>query len=66
MVRDAILAFFKESKQQDASIAEVLEAVQQKLGSEVPESSVRSSLRLHTPDTFQRVSRGRYRLVRGK
>lgn len=65
-VRDAIFAFFKESQVEDASTTEILEAVQRRLGAKVPDSSVRSYLRLNTPKSFKRVSRGRYRLARGK
>lgn len=65
-VRDAIFAFFKESRAEEATTTEIVDAVQRRLGTEVARSSVRSYLRLNTPETFERVARGRYRLVGGK
>jgi site-specific DNA-methyltransferase (adenine-specific) len=61
-VRDAIVSFMKRERN-EASVAEICAAVRKRLG-EVPASSVRSYLRLNTPNTFVRTARGRYRLVR--
>ena len=58
-IRDAIIAYLANHKQ-DASVADIQNAVEQQIGS-VPASSVRSYLRLR-PDTFQRTRRGRYRI----
>lgn len=44
-----------------ATVAEIHAAVSRQLG-EVPASSVRSYLNLNTPELFERVGRGRYRL----
>jgi DNA modification methylase len=44
-----------------ASVADIQAAVRGRLG-DVPASSVRSYLNLNTPDMFERVGRGRYRL----
>ena len=63
-VRDAILEFFRQHGG-EVTVAEVCHAVSEKIGA-VPQSSIRSYLRLNTPGTFRRVSRGRYRLVKGQ
>ena len=60
-VRDAIAAYL--AHMQDASVAEIQEAVNAALGGGVPASSVRSYLRLNVGDLFERTARGRYRLV---
>jgi len=57
-VRDAILEAVKTA-QRPLSVAEISDAVRQRLG-DVPTSSVRSYLRLNTPDLFVRESRGFY------
>lgn len=62
-VRDAIIGYFADTKNAEASIAEVRAGVSAKLGREVPASSVRSYLRLNTPGTFERTGRGRYVLA---
>ena len=62
-VRDAIVAYLEEINT-SASAAEVCAGVSARLGRTVPASSVRSYLRLNTPDTFERVGRGRYMLAR--
>lgn len=59
-VRDAIVAHLTERKQ--ATVEEIHAAVAVALGGNVPASSVRSYLNLNTPGTFERTSRGRYRL----
>jgi hypothetical protein len=59
-VRDAIVAVL--AKKEQATTQEILKDVRKRLGNDVPASSVRSYLRLNTPDRFQRVGRGCYRL----
>ena len=64
-VRDAIVQYLKDKE--EASVADILKAVTDKLG-KVPPSSVRSSLNLNvgTPGTlFERTSKGKYRLWKG-
>lgn len=60
-IRDAILDFF-ESGKQEATVAEVRQAVAERLKGDLAESSVRSYLRLNTPQEFERTSPGTYRL----
>lgn len=60
-VRDAIVDYLG-SANADASVAEIIRAVEARLGP-VPASSVRSYLRLR-PDRFQRIRHGRYQLKR--
>jgi hypothetical protein len=60
-VRDAIVGFLTEVGR-DASVAEIREAVGQRLSGNVPPSSIRSYLNLNTPTLFERTARGRYRL----
>ncbi len=59
IVRDSIVNFL--SAAESASIAEIQQAVAARLG-EVPASSVRSYLNLHTPDLFELTPLGQYRL----
>ncbi len=59
-VRDAILAFLS-SQGNGASTSEIESAVQQMIGHAAP-SSIRSYLRLNTPEVFQRIGRGHYAL----
>ncbi|MBA0053047.1 hypothetical protein E0L36_19875 [Streptomyces sp. AJS327] len=61
-VRDAITDFLRGLGPGDASVAEIQRAVTERLGREVPSSSVRSYLNKNTPASFARTSRGRYRL----
>lgn len=63
-VRDAIIESLSGAKA--LTTAEVYEAVNKKLGREVAKSSVRSYLNLNTPETFECVERGRYRLRKAK
>ncbi len=63
-VRDAILSFLGTSEK-GASVSEIQTAVEQRLGGEVPPSSVRSYLNLNTPEIFIRAARGHYRIRRG-
>ncbi|MCL2091267.1 MAG: hypothetical protein FWH11_08625 [Micrococcales bacterium] len=62
-VRDAILGFYRDLDTADASVADVVAGVGERLGRPVAESSVRSYLGLNTPGTFERTGRGRYALV---
>ena len=57
-VRDAIIDTVKQA-QRPLSVKEIAETVKQRLG-DVPTSSVRSYLRLNTPEFFVRASRGFY------
>ena len=57
-VRDAIIDTVKHA-QSPLSVKEIAETVKQLLG-DVPTSSIRSYLRLNTPDIFVRESRGFY------
>ncbi len=59
-IRDAIIDFLG-SKPQGASVPEVYQALQRKLGSVAP-SSIRSYLQINTPAVFVREARGQYRL----
>lgn len=59
-VRDAILKSLAD-RPEGASVAEIELAVQRELGP-VPTSSVRSYLRLNTPELFARMDRGQYSL----
>jgi hypothetical protein len=61
-VRDAIVAYLR-GKPGGAKTDEIVTGVSKLLGSEVPPSSVRSYLRLNKGTKFQRIERGRYRLV---
>lgn len=60
-VRDAIRAYLSDVGR-EATVKEIQEAVNERIGSAVPASSVRSSLRLS--DLFRQVARGRYQLAR--
>lgn len=61
VVRDAIIATLSQERNQEKTIAEIIDGVHEILGNQVAPSSVRSYLRLH-PERFVRVSRGQYRL----
>jgi site-specific DNA-methyltransferase (adenine-specific) len=61
VVRDAIMNYLRDQTA-DASLGEIHQAVCEELGEDVPTSSIRSYLRLNTPDTFTRTGRGRYKL----
>jgi DNA modification methylase len=60
VVRDAIVGYL-EAIGQDASIAEIYDAVVRSIG-DVPPSSVRSYLNLNSHELFERTEVGRYRL----
>lgn len=61
-VRDAIVDYLRS---QDGSppVTEILSAVRKSLGAHVRRSSVQSHLNLNVGKTFERTSRGRYRLI---
>jgi site-specific DNA-methyltransferase (adenine-specific) len=59
-IRDSIFNYL--SSAENASLAEIREAISTRLGSAVATSSVRSYLNLNTPELFERTSRGHYRL----
>lgn len=61
-VRDAIIDYLRT---QDGSppVAEILSAVRKSLGAHVRRSSVQSYLNNNVGATFERTSRGRYRLT---
>lgn len=60
-IRDAIVGYLR-TKGREAAISEIQRGASEELGSCVPGSSVRSYLRLNTPDLFSRVSEGTYSL----
>ena len=60
-VRDAICNFLG-SRGEEASVADIREAVKSAIDGQVSASSVRSYLRLNTPEVFERTDRGFYRL----
>ncbi|MEX0653520.1 MAG: DNA methyltransferase [Phycisphaeraceae bacterium] len=60
-IRDAIVDYLRQSPT-DACVSEIVEAVASRIDGGVAASSVRSYLRLSTPEMFERVSWGRYRL----
>ena len=62
-VRDAIFDFLKTSG--EASVVQIRGAVASRLDGNLSDSSVRSYLRLNTPEVFTRTRRGRYRLSNG-
>lgn len=61
-VRDAIVGYLKE-RAAGASVAEIQLAVAARLDGGIAPSSVRSYLRLNTPDLFERAAAGHYRLA---
>ena len=60
-VRDAILDALRE-RPDGESVAGIAEEVERRLG-RTPASSIRSYLRLNTPEVFRRMDRGRYALA---
>jgi hypothetical protein len=60
IIRDSIINYLTSAE--NASLAEIREAISTELGSIVATSSIRSHLNLNTPDIFERTSRGHYRL----
>ncbi|MBN8507674.1 MAG: site-specific DNA-methyltransferase [Burkholderiales bacterium] len=61
-VRDAIVHVLERSPR-GAAVAEVCDQVSLLIGETVPQSSVRSYLRLNTPELFARTERGQYVLA---
>ena len=60
-VRDAIVGYLRE-RSHHAAVRDIQAGVRSRLGTDVSTSSVRSYLRLNTPDLFSRVASGRYEL----
>jgi DNA modification methylase len=60
VIRDSIINYLTSAE--NASLAEIREAISTELGSVVAASSIRSYLNLNTSDIFERTSRGQYRL----
>lgn len=60
-VRDAIVQVL-EAHPSGAAVSDICEQVQRLIGTDVAASSVRSYLRLNTPEIFARVERGQYAL----
>ncbi len=60
IVRDSIITYLTAAE--NASLAEIREAISAQLGNVVAASSIRSYLNLNTPDLFERTARGQYRL----
>lgn len=60
-VRDAIVSYL-QARPAGASVQEIRSAVQRELGG-VPDSSIRSYLRLNTPALFARMNRAQYTLA---
>jgi hypothetical protein len=63
VIRDAIFAVFRD-EDRELTIDELWHGVSNRLGEEVPRSSIRSYLNINTPDTFRRSARGQYRMAR--
>lgn len=61
-VRDAILAVFAKRPNEAVSTLEIRNALKDSIG-DVSPSSVRSYLGLNTPQMFERIGRGRYKLT---
>jgi len=61
-IRDAIISYLS-TRQAPATVQEIEIGVQHRVAGEPRQSSIRSYLRLNTPNLFERVERGRYRLV---
>lgn len=61
LIRDSIIEFLNAVE--SATVTEIQAVVAQRLG-HVPSSSVRSYLYLNTPETFERLARGRFQIRR--
>lgn len=61
VVRDAIQAYL--ARRDAAPVQEICAGVEARLGGPVSRSSVQSYLQLNTPERFERVGRGQYRLA---
>lgn len=62
-VRDGIINALANYGAPGASVDQISKAIESTHGQPVPASSIRSYLVDHTPDLFERVSRGKYRMV---
>lgn len=62
VVRDGILSYLRARGVDGAKVPEIHAAIEERLGEHVPRSSVRSYLNLNTPDKFERLGYGVYRL----
>lgn len=62
IVRDGILAYLSEQGAAGAKVPDIQTAVEERVGQDVPRSSVRSYLNINTPAKFERVGHGVYRL----
>ena len=60
-MRDAILDSFASTD--SLTVRELRQSVTERLGTDDARSSVQSYLNLNTPELFERVGRGSYRLV---
>ena len=60
VIRDSVINYLTAAE--NASLAEIREAISAQLGNVVAASSIRSYLNLNTPDLFERTARGHYRL----
>lgn len=62
-IRDGIADCLALNEPEGASLAEIEAHMEAAFGQPVPPSSVRSYLQLNTPEKFERLGRGRYRLA---
>tara|TARA_R110002020_G_scaffold143653_3_gene316036 strand:- start:5111 stop:5326 length:216 start_codon:yes stop_codon:yes gene_type:complete len=61
-VRDGILSYLREKGVDGAKVPDIHAAVEERVGQNVPRSSVRSYLNINTPAKFERLGHGVYRL----
>ena len=62
VVRDAVLDSLS-ALGGEATVKEIHGAVERRVGDDVPRSSVQSYLQINTPEQFEKVGRGRYRIA---
>lgn len=62
VIRDILVDHLSVARE-GATIAEMEAVVREKVGPQIGSSSVRSYLNLNTPSLFERVARGKYRLI---
>ena len=62
-VRDGILDYLNKQGMAGASIGEIAERIEAQYGYAAAPSSIRSYLQAHTPGSFERVSRGHYKVA---